>query len=193
MPQRPTDLQGCSTLLHQGQEKHLFNSFAPLQPGSLLSLALSGLLLSSILFLADPWQSGFRLRLSTETPSLTCECLLCLTQELLLASTVRALLRLFPSSCPSDLLPPCSWRMAGFNGHLRAEDSKIPIAGPSGLYLQDASSQPSCVATPNGQRSTQIALSLPQLESCWLCVSRPVFSCPSDVTGHCLPTPPNNI
>lgn len=76
-----------------------------------------------------------------------------------MASAFRALLKIFPFSCPSDQLSPCSWRMAGFNKDLRAEDSKIPTAGPSGLSLQDVSSWPSRVATPNGQLPMQTALS----------------------------------
>ena len=49
-----------------------------------------------------------------------------LSQELLLASTLRARPRLLPPSCSSHLCAPCSWRTAGFNKDVGAEDSKIP-------------------------------------------------------------------
>lgn len=49
-----------------------------------------------------------------------------LSQELLLASTLRARPRLLPPSCSSHLCAPCSWRTAGFNKDVRAEDSEIP-------------------------------------------------------------------
>lgn len=50
-------------------QNHLYKSFAPFQPRSLLFSSLGPVLPSFILFLSQPLQSGFYPHSSTETPS----------------------------------------------------------------------------------------------------------------------------
>ena len=158
----------------------MFNSFPLSSLGPSLSYPLGP---TSVLRpVADSAGSAF----TSTSPlklSLTCQGLLCLIQELLLA-TFRVLLRLLPSSCPSDLLSPCSWSMLGFNKGLSQMTPKSPWQDLLSAILCGHSHEASFPHTQHCHYPSQKVAGSAS--------PTPFSPVPSDVPGHC-PAPHNHL